>query len=153
MQPDLGLVWKFKNIEVFQEFHVKNILVKLQHNGGKFWGVIKFTRYIFKKKKKKIIFLSVFIVWIIFTIHAKGDKGAADISNQSGFFYASLADHRLISNARHSYIVNGMTSLIKMRGNFLTHLSICVCRPNVLWSGLPACAPFPQCTDHHISNT
>ncbi len=24
MQPDLGLVWKFKNIEVFQEFHVKN---------------------------------------------------------------------------------------------------------------------------------
>ncbi len=44
MQPDLGLVWKFKNIEEFQEFHVKNILVKLQHNGGKFWGVIKFTR-------------------------------------------------------------------------------------------------------------
>ncbi len=25
MQPDLGLVWKFKNIEVFHEFHVKNI--------------------------------------------------------------------------------------------------------------------------------
>ncbi len=44
MQPDFELVWKFKNIEVFQEFHVKNILVKLQHNAGKFWGVIKFTR-------------------------------------------------------------------------------------------------------------
>ncbi len=44
MQPDLGVVWKFKNIEVFQEFYVKNILVKLQHNAGKFWGVIKFTR-------------------------------------------------------------------------------------------------------------
>ncbi len=44
MQPDLGLVWKFKNIEVFQEFNVKNILVKLQHNASKFWGVIKFTR-------------------------------------------------------------------------------------------------------------
>ncbi len=44
MQSDLGLVWKFKNIEVFQEFYVKNILVKLQHNAGKFWGVIKFTR-------------------------------------------------------------------------------------------------------------
>ncbi len=26
MQPELGLVWKFKNIEVFQEFYVKNIL-------------------------------------------------------------------------------------------------------------------------------
>ncbi len=36
MQPALGLVLKFKNIEVFQEFHVKNILVKLQHNAGKF---------------------------------------------------------------------------------------------------------------------
>ncbi len=44
MQPDLGLFWKFVNIEVFQEFYVKNILVKLQHNAGKFWGVIKFTR-------------------------------------------------------------------------------------------------------------
>ncbi len=44
MQPDLGLVWKFENIEVFQELHVKNILVKLQHNAGKFREVIKFTR-------------------------------------------------------------------------------------------------------------
>ncbi len=48
-QPDIGLVWKFKkvtkvNIELFQEFYVKNIPVKLQHNAGKFWGVIKFTK-------------------------------------------------------------------------------------------------------------
>ncbi len=56
-------------------------------------------------------------------IHAKGDKGVG-ISNQSGFFDVSLADHRLIWNARHSYIINGITSLIKMRGNFLTHLGI-----------------------------
>ncbi len=38
MQPDRGLVWKFKkiatvNIELFQKFYVKNIPVKLlQHN-------------------------------------------------------------------------------------------------------------------------
>ncbi len=44
MQLDLTLVWKFINIEVFEEFHVKNNFVKLQHNAGKFWGVIKFSR-------------------------------------------------------------------------------------------------------------
>ncbi len=49
MQPDLGIFWKFKkvtkvNIELFQEFYVKNIPVKLQHNAGKLWGIIKFTR-------------------------------------------------------------------------------------------------------------
>ncbi len=43
-QPDLGLLWKFKkvkkvNIELFQEYYVKNIPVKLEHNAGKFWGV------------------------------------------------------------------------------------------------------------------
>ncbi len=37
---DLGLVWKFKkvtkvSIELLQEFYVKNITVKLQHNAGK----------------------------------------------------------------------------------------------------------------------
>ncbi len=46
---DFGLVWKFKKItkvnnELFQECYVKNIHVKLQHNAGKFWGVIKFTK-------------------------------------------------------------------------------------------------------------
>ncbi len=48
-QPDLGLVWKFKmfikvNTELFQEFYLKNIPVKLQHNAGKVWGIIKFAR-------------------------------------------------------------------------------------------------------------
>ncbi len=48
-QPDHGLVWKFKkvtkvNTELFQEVYVKKIPVKLQHNAGNFWGVIKFTR-------------------------------------------------------------------------------------------------------------
>ncbi len=47
-QSDLWLVWKFKkvtkvNIELFQEFYVENLLVKLEHNADKFWGVIKFT--------------------------------------------------------------------------------------------------------------
>ncbi len=32
------------SIELLQEFYMKNILVKLQHNAGKFWGGIKFTR-------------------------------------------------------------------------------------------------------------
>ncbi len=44
-----GLVWMFKkvtkvNIEMFKEFLVKNIPVKLQYNADKLWGVIKFIR-------------------------------------------------------------------------------------------------------------
>ncbi len=40
-QPARCLVYKFKkvtkiDIELFQEFYVKNIPVKLQHNAGKF---------------------------------------------------------------------------------------------------------------------
>ncbi len=42
--PDLGLVWKFKkvtkvNSELFQEYYVKNVSVKIQLNAGKCWGV------------------------------------------------------------------------------------------------------------------
>ncbi len=46
---DLKLVWKFQKVtkvsdELLQEFYVKSIPVKLQHNEGKFWEGIKFTR-------------------------------------------------------------------------------------------------------------
>ncbi len=36
-----GLRGKKVNIELFKEFYVKNIPVKLQHNAGNVWGVIK----------------------------------------------------------------------------------------------------------------